>query len=186
MPRVLFVESQCSFTWNLIDALPVARNAVRVCTAHEAAGLRAQHDVLVLGPGPTDPERAGLVQLARDSVLSGMPVLGVCLGHQALGLAFGADLVRDAPMHGKVRTAVFTASRLLPGFEGAFEVMRYHSLRLENMVSPWRAIARCGDGAIMAMEHQTLPALGLQFHPDSYATPHGERMISAFFQAVCA
>lgn len=184
MPRVLFVENQCSFTWNLVDALPVPRGQVRVCPAAEAGSLLAEHDVVVLGPGPKDPVRAGLVRIAQMALKRGMPLLGVCLGHQALGLALGATLVRRAPTHGKVHRVQFEAARWMPGVEGEHDVMRYHSLALDAVPPPLRVLARTREGVVMAVEHATLPALGLQFHPDSYGTVHGEEMLAAFFRAV--
>ena len=126
---------------------------------------------------------AGLVGAVRAVAAARRPLLGICLGHQALGLAFGARLIRSAPVHGKVSTVHFAPSRLFPGIAGPEPVMRYHSLALADVAPPLRVVAATDDGLPMAIEHESLPMAGLQFHPDSYATPHGREMIAAFFEA---
>jgi anthranilate synthase/aminodeoxychorismate synthase-like glutamine amidotransferase len=141
-------------------------------------------DVLVLGPGPTDPARAGLLELVRRAAHRRLPTLGICLGHQALGVALGARLVRSAPAHGKVVTVTFRPSRRFPGIEGAVTAMRYHSLSLEAVVPPLEVVARLADGMVMAVEHRELPMAGVQFHPDSHATPRGRELLSAFFRSL--
>jgi anthranilate synthase len=185
--RVLFLENHDSFSWNVIDSLPCARGDVVIRSGSEAArDPRALDgaDVVIVGPGPTDPLRAGIVGLVRDAASRSLPFLGVCLGHQALGLAFGARLVRVPPVHGKVRLVTFQSARLFPGIRGSVAVMRYHSLALASVGPPLRVVARTVDGLPMALEHATLPMAGLQFHPDSYATPRGREVLAAFFQAV--
>lgn len=183
--RVVFAENEDSFTWNVIDRLPVDRARIRVVSGRavdEAMLAEATH--LVIGPGPMDPIRAGLVELVHRAARRRLPTLGVCLGHQALGLAFGARLARTTPVHGKRSVISFVPSRSLPGIEGRLEVMRYHSLALESAAAPLRVIARSEDGVIMALEHESLPMLGLQFHADSYATPRGEELFASFFRGV--
>ncbi len=184
--RVAFVENEDSFTWNVVDLLPVPRSAVTLVRGGTAEAHRVSGtcDVAVIGPGPMDPERAGLVSLVRELVERGTPVLGICLGHQALGLAFGATLVRSTPSHGKVATARFLPSRSFPGVDGPHEVMRYHSLSLASVPSPLRVVAALEDGTPMAIEHEHRRAAGLQFHPDSHGTPEGRRLVEAFFFAV--
>jgi anthranilate synthase/aminodeoxychorismate synthase-like glutamine amidotransferase len=185
--RVLFVENHDSFSWNVVETLPVERSAVLVRAGRDvAADPRALGgvDVVVVGPGPTDPLRAGIVDVVRAAAAARLPLLGICLGHQALGLAFGARLTRITPTHGKTSTAVFLPSRLFPGIAGPHEVMRYHSLALADVAPPLRVVAATADGVPMAIEHDTLPLAGLQFHPDSYATPAGRAMVAAFFAAV--
>lgn len=179
MVRVVFVENDDSFSFNVVDLLPAGVEVVRGVAALEAV---RHADAVVLGPGPTDPERAGLVSLVRQVLTAQTPLLGICLGHQALGLAFGATLVRSTPAHGKVATMQVEASRFLPA--GAHEVMRYHSLSLTEVPAPLRVTARLDDGTVMAVEHESLPVLGLQFHPDSYATPGGRGFIDAFFRSL--
>lgn len=181
--RVLFLENEDSFTWNVIDSLPVPRSALVVRRGRDA-GERALDgvDAVVVGPGPQDPERAGLTTLVRRVVARALPLLGICLGHQAIGLAFGARLVRTTPMHGKRATVDFTPSRLFPGVVGPLVAMRYHSLALADVRAPLRVIAT-SDGVPMAIEHESLPIAGLQFHPDSYATSRGNEMMAAFFEA---
>ena len=182
MRRVLFLENEDSFTWNVIDRLPVPRADLLVVRGR-AAGARDLDgvDAMVVGPGPEDPVRAGLVGVVRAAVDRGLPVLGVCLGHQAIGLAFGARVVRAAPVHGKRSTATFERSRMFPRFTGPEVVMRYHSLALDDVRAPLRVIATA-DGLPMAIEHEVLPVAGVQFHPVSYATPRGEEMLASFFE----
>lgn len=184
-PQVLFVENHDSFSWNVIDCLPCRRDTVRLVVGGEAAAARLDGaDVLIIGPGPTDPTRAGLLGLVGEAARRGLPTLGICLGHQALGMAFGAKLVRSAPAHGKVARVDFVASRRFPGVEGPVEAMRYHSLSVTGVASPLRVVARLDDGTVMAVEHQTLPMAGLQFHPDSHATPRGRELVAAFFRSL--
>jgi anthranilate synthase component 2 len=185
--RVLFVENHDSFSWNVVETLPVERSSVVIRAGRDvAADPRALGgvDMVIVGPGPTDPLRAGIVDVVRAVAAARLPLLGICLGHQALGLAFGARLVRATPTHGKTSTAVFLPSRLFPGCEGPHEVMRYHSLALADVAPPLRVVAATADGVPMAIQHDTLPLAGLQFHPDSYATPAGQAMVAAFFAAV--
>lgn len=185
--RVLLVENECSFTWNVVDCLPCRREEVLLRSGRRACEwLRLLDDVdaVVVGPGPTDPVRAGLVDLVRTVADRGTPLLGICLGHQAVGLAFGARLARVHPVHGKVSRIRFGPSRLFPGLAGPQDVMRYHSLALAGVQPPLAVVAATEDGVPMAVEHQALPVAGLQFHPDSYATPRGAEMLTAFFGAV--
>jgi para-aminobenzoate synthetase len=184
---IVFAENEDSFSWNVVEALPFARGETVVLPGRRLALHPSPLDharALVVGPGPTDPERAGLAALVHQAVARGIPVLGVCLGHQAIGLAFGAAVRRVAPVHGRTATVRFERSRLFPGIEGEVVAMRYHSLALDRVAAPLRTVARSADGLPMAIEHETLPLAGVQFHPDSYATPRGREIVAAFFRAV--
>lgn len=194
--RVLFLENHDSFSWNVIDALPVDRSEVSIISGNplQAVGhlrnvavdseILHGFDCLVIGPGPTDPIRAGIVAIVQQAADIRLPTLGVCLGHQAIGLAFGARLLRTLPVHGKQSSVEFEPSRMFPGIRGCHTVMRYHSLSLDEIESPLKVIARTIDGIPMAIEHESLPIAGVQFHPDSYATETGRGMIAAFFGAI--
>ncbi|MCC6749886.1 MAG: aminodeoxychorismate/anthranilate synthase component II [Deltaproteobacteria bacterium] len=185
--RVLFLENDDSFTWNVVDALPVERSAVELRSGREAAGdpqALARAQLVIVGPGPTDPVRAGIVELVHAAARAHLPLLGICLGHQALGLAFGAELVRVPPVHGKQSPVLFSPSRLFPGFVGPRLMMRYHSLALARVAPPLRVVATTEDGLPMAIEHATLPMAGLQFHPDSFGSQDGRALLAAFFEAV--
>jgi anthranilate synthase/aminodeoxychorismate synthase-like glutamine amidotransferase len=177
--RVLFIENHDSFSWNVIDALPFSRSEIEVVSAEQAWGALDRVDVVVMGPGPTDPIRAKLTELVRQIALRKLPFLGICLGHQALGLAFGATLIRSPPAHGKRAIAKFTGEGTFPG--GEFEVMRYHSLSLYGVQRPLRVVAQLEDRTVMAIEHESLPMAGVQFHPDSFGTPRGRELIASFF-----
>lgn len=173
--RVLFIENNDSFSWNVIDSLPFSREQIRVVSAGEALGAIAEledSDVVVMGPGPMDPLRAGLIELVREVARRRLRFVGVCLGHQALGLAFGATLIRSTPAHGKRAIAHFVDGREL-------EVMRYHSLSLSDVKPPLRVTARLDDGTVMAVEHESLPMVGVQFHPDSFGTPKGREFLAS-------
>ncbi len=184
--RVTFVENNDSFSWNVLDALPVGPAEVRVVRGGTPAARAALDgaDVLVVGPGPMDPQRAGLLDVVRAAADRRLPTLGICLGHQALGLCFGATLERTVPAHGKPAVATFLASRRFPGVQGPLEVMRYHSLSLAAVAAPLRVVATLDDGTVMAVEHEALPLAGLQFHPDSYGTPRGRELLAAFFRSL--
>ncbi len=181
--RLLFVENDDSFSFNVVALLPTAPTIV---TARQALTELDGHDVVIVGPGPKDPERTGLVPVIHRAAALRRPLLGICLGHQALGLAFGARVVRQTPCHGKVATAAFERSRLLPGIEGPVRVMRYHSLALSEVAPPLVVTALLVDGTVMAVEHDELPMVGLQFHPDSHGTPNGQRFVDAFLRGVRA
>lgn len=184
--RVLMAENEDSFTWNVVECLPVPRDRVRLVRGRVLAadpGALADADVLVVGPGPTDPVRAGLVGLVEAAARAGLPTLGICLGHQALGLCFGARVVRVPPVHGQASPVRFGRSRWFPGIEGVHDAMRYHSLALADVRAPLRVVAATADGIPMAVEHESLPLAGLQFHPDSHGTPAGRAMVAAFFDA---
>jgi len=187
MDRLLVVENHDSFSWNLIDRLPFDRSQIEVIDGRDAVSVIAALDrarAVVIGPGPMDPVRAGLVDVVLEVERRGLPLLGICLGHQAIGLAHGARLIRSTPVHGRREAATFVPSRLLPGLAGVQQVMRYHSLSIVDVSEPLRVVARTADGTVMAVEHRTRPTLGLQFHPDSFGTPEGARMLAAFFEAV--
>ncbi len=184
--RVLFVECGDSFSFNVVEALPVPRARVDVCAPVNSLALikRERPRWAVLGPGPFTPREASLLPVVEALAERAIPTLGICLGHQAIGLHFGATLGPIEPRHGVREHVHFAPSRLLPNFSGSATVMRYHSLGLRDpLPAPLRVVARAPDGTIMALEHSELPFLGLQFHPDSFATPGGEAMIRDFVRA---
>lgn len=184
---LLFIESGDSFSWNVVETLPFARERIQLLSGADVAAVERAlplASAVVLGPGPTDPLRAGLVAYVHAAAARGLPLLGICLGHQALGLAFGASLLRVTPCHGEQDLALFETSRCFPGCAPEQTVMRYHSLALDDVRPPLRVVARNPGGLVMAVEHEALPMAGLQFHPDSYATPNGRALVASFFEGL--
>ena len=185
---ILLVDNYDSFTWNLAQALGgIAGAAPRVVrndaiTVEEMRALPLTH--LVISPGPGDPDQAG-VSLSAIAALAplGLPILGVCLGHQAIGQAFGGRVVR-APrvMHGKTSPVLHDGAGLFAGLRSPLPAARYHSLIVEERSLPacLRPTARTAEGELMALSHRELPVFGLQFHPESYLTPDGERLLANF------
>ena len=147
-----------------------------------AALLARRPDAIIISPGPGTPARAGrildLIRLDDD-----IPLLGVCLGHQALGEAFGARIVRGAaPVHGKVTDVRHGGDGLFAGCPTPMQTARYHSLIVDRETLPdvFRVDAETDDGVVMAISHRTRPLFGIQFHPESYGTAGGDRIIMNF------
>lgn len=147
-----------------------------------AALIDSRPRAIVISPGPGTPSRAGRVlDLIRSN--HSIPLLGVCLGHQALGEAFGARIVRgDLPVHGKVTEVRHESERLFAGCPQPMHTARYHSLVIERASMPGDLVvdAETPDGVIMAVSHRSRPLFGIQFHPESYGTSSGDRLIANF------
>jgi anthranilate synthase component 2 len=184
---LLLIDSYDSFVYNLAHYLgelgaevDVRRNDA--LTAEEAIALKPSH--IVLSPGPGRPEQAGImVDLIKLSADSRIPLLGVCLGHQGIGLAFGGKVIRGpVPVHGKTSEIRHQNMGMFNGLPSPFNATRYHSLIIERAGMPNDLIvtADTADGTIMGVRHTTLPVHGVQFHPESIATEHGHAMLKNF------
>lgn len=173
-----------SFTFMLVDYLHSLGADVRVersgeVTVGEALELGANG--IVISPGPGRPEDAGIsVALARECVDRRHPLLGICLGHQAIALACGSRVERTPPVHGKVASVAHDGSGLFQQIPSPFAATRYHSLAVPDPDPPLIANAWSGDGTVMAMRHASAPVHGVQFHPESVATEHGHSLLGAF------
>jgi anthranilate synthase/aminodeoxychorismate synthase-like glutamine amidotransferase len=186
---ILLIDNYDSFTFNLVHffgdldaACDVRRNDG--LTVEEA--LAMQPEAIVLSPGPCTPNEAGIcVELVRAAAEAGVPLLGVCLGHQAIGQAFGGLVVRaGAPVHGKTSEILHENSDLFEGLPSPFVATRYHSLIVQRSSLPNSlvATAQTADGVIMGMRHAALPVYGVQFHPESIATSHGHEILANFLR----
>jgi len=166
--RLVFVDAYDSFTYNLVHALEQAGARVQVvrCDEVHPRGLLAA-DAVVLGPGPGEPAEAGCFLAAVTELVGRVPLLGVCLGHQALALALGGSLRRHAPVHGHATPIRHDATELFTGLPPDVPMTRYHSLVVEAVPDALRVCATSDDGAIMGLAHRRHPAWGVQFHPES-------------------
>jgi anthranilate synthase/aminodeoxychorismate synthase-like glutamine amidotransferase len=135
---------------------------------------------LIISPGPETPLQAGICMSAIDHFHTRIPILGVCLGHQALGMYFGARLLHTPyPMHGKTSEIVHNNNVLFKNIPSPFTVMRYHSLAVDSFEdTPLQALAHSEDGTIMALAHKEYPCTGVQFHPESIGTPFGQQLLN--------
>jgi anthranilate synthase component 2 len=192
MQRVALIDNYDSFTFNLVHYLGELGADVAVWRNDEISvedTLARAPDAIVLSPGPCTPNEAGicldLVRAASETI----PILGVCLGHQAIGQAFGGDVVRAPhPMHGKVSRVEHNARGLFRGLNGPFQATRYHSLVIERSTIPreLEVSADADDGVIMAVAHRERPAHGVQFHPESIASEHGLQILRNFLDLAAA
>jgi anthranilate synthase component II len=182
----LLIDNYDSFTYNLWHYLGelgaevvVKRNDA--LTVDQVLGLRPQG--IVISPGPCDPDRAGICLELIDRAAGIIPLFGVCLGHQAIGQAFGGKVVRaPKPMHGKVDTITHDDTGVFSGLPSPFRATRYHSLVVERDSFPdcLHVSAWTGDGLVMGLAHKELPIWGVQFHPESIETEHGHAMLRNF------
>ena len=183
---LLLLDNYDSFTYNLFHYLGELGAKVQVrrndaLSAEEALALGPE--AIVISPGPCDPDRAGISLDLVTAAAGRCPVLGVCLGHQAIAQAFGGRIVR-APtiMHGKVSVIEHDGRGILAGLPSPFAATRYHSLIAEPESLPecLEVTARTPDGVIMAIQHREYPLYGVQFHPESIETEHGHRLLGNF------
>jgi anthranilate synthase/aminodeoxychorismate synthase-like glutamine amidotransferase len=190
--KLLVIDNYDSFTYNLVQYLgelgadvEVVRNDVDTAEGLLARGAAG----LVISPGPGDPGEAGVSEACvRVFARAGVPVLGVCLGHQAIGAAFGGRIVRARTlMHGKTSPIEHDGRGVFRGLPSPFEATRYHSLVIEPASCPaeLEISARSPDGEIMGVRHRTLPIHGVQFHPESILTAEGKRLLGNFLE-LCA
>jgi anthranilate synthase/aminodeoxychorismate synthase-like glutamine amidotransferase len=182
--KVLMVDNYDSFTYNLVQYLgelgadPVA---VRNDAAEVEELLGGGFDRVVVSPGPCTPNEAGMsVEVMRRFPEAGVPALGVCLGHQSLVQAFGGKVVRHVPVHGKATEIEHDGAGLFAGLPSPLTVGRYHSLVADPELPDVLRVTARGGGVVMAVEHRELPALGVQFHPESVLTPDGKRLLENF------
>jgi anthranilate synthase component II len=201
--KLLMIDNYDSFTYNLVqyfgelgaDVITVRNDAYSVdqCLSGRIPGLKDQApDAVVVSPGPCSPTEAGIsVELVRAVAAMGKPIplLGVCLGHQSIGQAFGGKVVRaQTIMHGKTSAVSHTNQSVFKGLPNPFTVIRYHSLAIERQSLPdsLEVTAQTDDGEIMGVMHKTLPIHGVQFHPESILTEHGHALLKNFLQMVPA
>lgn len=185
---ICLIDNYDSFTYNLYQYLGEMEPDIRVfrndaITPGQVLDMGADH--LVISPGPGHPADAGVsVELIRE--LSGrIPILGICLGHQAMGLAFGGNIgYAPAILHGKTSKVYHIGKRIMAGLEAVFDAGRYHSLIVERHPLPscLEVLGQTADGIIMAMAHESHPTYGLQFHPESILTGCGKTILKNFLE----
>jgi anthranilate synthase component 2 len=182
--KILFVDNFDSFTYNVVHLLAAQGVTPEVLLNDDPSlkpELLAQYDALVVGPGPGNPgQTPGVVQLIRAAADRDMPVFGVCFGLQAIGEAFGARVVHaPVPMHGKISVMSHGGTGLFAGVPEPLQATRYHSLCLDSDTMPadLEVVARSEDGVVQAVSHRTLPVSGVQFHPESVLSEHGDVIV---------
>jgi anthranilate synthase component 2 len=185
---LLLIDNYDSFTYNLFHYLGELGEEVKVVRndqidAEEALGLKPRS--IVISPGPCDPDRAGICLDLITKAGGRVPLLGVCLGHQCIGQAYGSKIVRaPTPMHGKLSQIHHAGKSVFEGLEDGFQATRYHSLVVDRKSLPdvLEITAETDDGIIMGLQHKTYPIHGVQFHPESIASEHGHAMLKNFLR----
>ncbi|HEX3497839.1 MAG TPA: aminodeoxychorismate/anthranilate synthase component II [Stellaceae bacterium] len=187
----LLIDNYDSFTYNLCHYLGELGAEVvvkRNDALSVAAALAMRPQGIVISPGPSDPDRAGIcLDLVRDS--GNLPVLGVCLGHQVIGQVFGGKVVRaPLPMHGKLSAIRHGGSGVFAGLPNPFEATRYHSLVVDRAFWPnsLTITAETADGIVMGLQHRERPIHGVQFHPESIASVGGHQLLGNFLRLATA
>jgi len=187
---ILLIDNYDSFTFNLVHffgdlgATCTVRRNDALCVEQ---ALAMQPEAIVISPGPCTPDEAGVCLELIAAAAGRVPVLGVCLGHQAIGQAFGGTVVRAAaPMHGKVSPVRHDGTDIFAGLPSPFQATRYHSLVVEPGTLPDVLVptAWTADGTIMGLRHRALPVFGVQFHPESIASEHGHDILANFLALV--
>jgi anthranilate synthase component 2 len=183
---LLVIDNYDSFTWNLVHYLGELGAEPHVFRNDKLSAdevLARAPEAIVLSPGPCTPNEAGICLELIEKANGAVPIFGVCLGHQAIGQAYGGRIVRAAAlMHGKLSRIFHEGDGVFRGIDGPFSATRYHSLTIapESMPECLKATAHTDDGVIMALRHRTAPVHGVQFHPESIASQHGHAILGNF------
>jgi anthranilate synthase component 2 len=186
MARVTLIDNYDSFTFNLAHYLGALGAEVSVWRNDEISvddAVAAGPDAIVISPGPATPAESGVCLDLIRAASGSIPILGVCLGHQAIGQAFGGAVVRaPLPMHGKLSRISHNARGVFRGVNGPFQATRYHSLIVERASAPGalEITAETDDGLVMGLAHRARPVHGVQFHPESILSEHGPLMLNNF------
>jgi anthranilate synthase component 2 len=186
MPRLLLIDNYDSFTFNVFHALGAHGAQIEVYRNDKisVADIAAKNvDAIVISPGPCAPQQAGITCAVIQSLSETTPILGICLGMQAMGEVFGGRVVRaPQPMHGKVSPVLHKGRSVFRGLNAPLKATRYHSLIVERATLPadLRVTAESEDGIIMGLEHHQRPLHGVQFHPESIASEQGGQMFKNF------
>lgn len=189
-PKVLMIDNYDSFTYNLVQYLGELGAAVVVKRNDDidVAGARTlSPDAIVISPGPCTPKEAGVSLAILRELSAELPILGVCLGHQCIGEAFGGRVVRASRlMHGKTSPVLHDGKTIFESIPSPFDAMRYHSLLVEWDTVPdcLEISARTEENEIMGFRHKTLRVEGVQFHPESIGTPQGKRLLENFLRRI--
>lgn len=190
--KILVIDNYDSFTYNLVQYIQEITDTPVSVFRNDAISLEevALYDVVILSPGPGVPSEAGIMPELIKQYASTKPILGVCLGHQAIGEAFGGTLENLKQVYHGVETPINLLGDREPIFEGVperFQAGRYHSwvVRKENLPDCFLVTAEDDEGMVMAFRHKEYKVMGLQFHPESIMTEHGKRMLDNFFKYYC-
>lgn len=187
---ILMIDNYDSFTWNLVQAFRALGADMQVVRndAIDIEGIKALNpEAIVLSPGPSCPDNAGITLAAIKEFAGKLPMLGVCLGHQSIAQAFGGKIIHAKKlMHGKVSHLKHDGKGIFEGISQGFEAMRYHSLAVERETLPdcFEISAEAEDGEIMGLRHKTLPIESMQYHPESIGTPEGVNQLQNFLKLV--
>jgi len=185
---ILFVDNQDSFVWNLVDYVSqfypetiVRSNRIEPGEVKEMEPLG-----IVISPGPGHPANPRDIGSCLEIIkqFGNVPILGVCLGHQAMNIAYGGTISHTRPLHGKTSEIEHDGKGIFRGIDSPMVGGRYHSLAIEKLSSELEVSAKTSDGVIMGVRHTTRPHCGLQFHPESVLTPNGKRMIANWIEDV--
>jgi anthranilate synthase component 2 len=190
-PRILLLDNYDSFTYNLYQFLLMAGAEVEVARNDETtvdAVAAYRWDGIEISPGPSRPENAGISVELNERLGPTTPLLGVCLGHQAIGIAYGGDVVRVEPVHGKRSPVLHGGEGVFAGLPSPLDAGRYHSLAIARSTLPadLRLTAWSPDGLVMGVRHAVHPVEGIQFHPESILTPEGMAMIRTWLERLPA
>ncbi len=185
---ILFIDNQDSFVWNLVDYVSQFHPDTEVVSNRIEPSRVREIDPrgIVISPGPGHPANkrdiGSCIEVMRR--FEGTPILGVCLGHQAINLTYGGTINRTTPVHGKASEIFHDGRGIFRGLENPLKGGRYHSLAVEKLAPPLGISAITAEGVVMGVRHRSLPMDGVQFHPESVLTPNGKKLISNWLEGL--